>query len=129
MRRRTCATSRTRGIGRLGKVGRTGQGPARSKRSVRFRGRARWRFLRKIPGKAGLSNRRRLGASDERTVNNVMRHAYRVLSDEEKAHAGHQGQGPEFHDLIEGVGKSRELSLAKTKIEEAVMWAVKHITR
>lgn len=30
--------------------------------------------------------------------------------------------------MIEGLGNSRELSLAKTKIEEAVMWAVKHIT-
>jgi len=26
------------------------------------------------------------------------------------------------------LGNNRELSLAKTKIEEAVMWAVKHIT-
>ena len=38
-------------------------------------------------------------ASDDRTVNNVMRHEYRVLSE-----------------------------LAKTKIEEAVMWAVKGLT-
>jgi hypothetical protein len=34
--------------------------------------------------------------------------------------------------VIDGIGKraapSRELSLAKTKAEEAVMWAVKHIT-
>ena len=29
---------------------------------------------------------------------------------------------------IEGIGGSRELSIAKTKTEEAVMWAVKHIT-
>jgi hypothetical protein len=34
----------------------------------------------------------------------------------------------EFHNYIEALGQSRELSLAKTKIEEAVMWAVKHIT-
>ena len=26
-------------------------------------------------------------------------------------------------------GTSRELSIAKTKAEEAVMWAVKHVTR
>ena len=37
-------------------------------------------------------------------------------------------KGAEFLMLVEGVGGSRELSLAKTKIEEAVMWAVKHIT-
>lgn len=68
--------------------------------------------------------------SDERTVNNVMRHAYRVLSDEEK-HAMQRikDEGLEFWGLIEEIGQSRELSLAKTKIEEAVMWAVKHITR
>lgn len=68
--------------------------------------------------------------SDERTVNNVMRHAYRVLSDEEKAQMqAIKDMGLQFHDLIEGIGGSREISLAKTKIEEAVMWAVKHITR
>lgn len=68
--------------------------------------------------------------SDERTVNNVMRHAYRVLSDAEKAQMqAIKDKGLELHNLLEGVGQSRELSLAKTKTEEAVMWAVKHITR
>ena len=67
--------------------------------------------------------------SDQRTVNNTMRHAYRVLSDEEKAQmSAIKDAGLAFHDLIAGVGNSRELSLAKTKVEEAVMWAVKHIT-
>ena len=68
--------------------------------------------------------------SDERTVNNTMRHAYRVLSDAEKTQMqAIKDKGLEFHDLVESVGASRELALAKTKIEEAVMWAVKHITR
>lgn len=68
--------------------------------------------------------------SDERTVNNVMRHAYRVLSDPEKAQMqAIKDKGLEFHDYIKSVGQSRELSLAATKVEEAVMWAVKHITR
>ena len=67
--------------------------------------------------------------SDARTVNNTMRHAYRVLSDAEKANmAAIKDAGLAFHDLIGGMGNSRELSLAKTKVEEAVMWAVKHIT-
>ncbi|CAN7307873.1 hypothetical protein LJR164_001621 [Phenylobacterium sp. LjRoot164] len=67
--------------------------------------------------------------SDERTVNNVMRHAYRVLTDEEKASMqAIKDKGLELHALFEGIGGSRELSLAKTKVEEAVMWAVKHIT-
>lgn len=69
-------------------------------------------------------------ASDERTVNNVMRHQYRVLSDAEKAQMqALKDKGLELHALIESIGKSRELSLALTKTEEAVMWAVKHITK
>lgn len=68
--------------------------------------------------------------SDARTVNNVMRHAYRVLSDDEKAQMqAIKDKGLELHDLIESIGASRELSVAKTKTEEAVMWAIKHITR
>ena len=38
-------------------------------------------------------------------------------------------KGLELHQLIESIGKSRELSLAATKTEEAVMWAIKWITR
>ena len=68
--------------------------------------------------------------SDERTVNNTMRHAYRVLSDEEKAQMQQiKDMGLAFHDFVGTLGGSRELALAKTKIEEAVMWAVKHITK
>lgn len=67
--------------------------------------------------------------SDQRTVNNTMRHQYRVLSDAEKQNMQTiKDMGLAFHDFIEGLGKSREISLAKTKVEEAVMWAVKHIT-
>jgi hypothetical protein len=68
-------------------------------------------------------------ASDARTVNNTMRHAYRVLNDAEKANMqAVKDAGLAFHDQIAGLGNSREISLAKTKVEEAVMWAVKHIT-
>jgi len=68
--------------------------------------------------------------SDERTVNNVMRHEYRVLSKIEKnMMQAIKDKGLELHELIESIGQSRELSLAKTKTEEAVMWAVKHITQ
>lgn len=67
--------------------------------------------------------------SDERTVNNVMRHGYRVLSDEEKAQMQQvKDDGLALWELFDRIGNSREISLAKTKIEEAVMWAVKHIT-
>jgi hypothetical protein len=58
-----------------------------------------------------------------------MRHQYRVLSDDEKASMQRiKDQGLEFLQSVDGLGTSRELSIAKTKIEEAVMWAVKHIT-
>lgn len=68
--------------------------------------------------------------SDDRTVNNVMRHEYRVLSDEEKQQMqAIKDKGLELHSLFESVGTSREMALAKTKVEEAVMWAVKHITK
>ena len=66
--------------------------------------------------------------SEDRTVNNTMRHAYRVLSDAEKAKMqAIKDEGLKFHDLAE-LGHNREISLAKTKVEEAVMWAVKAIT-
>lgn len=67
--------------------------------------------------------------SDERIVNNTMRHKYRVLSDADKENiASIKNMGMEFHNFVAGIGNGREISLAKTKIEEAVMWAVKHIT-
>ena len=66
---------------------------------------------------------------DARTVNNVMRHEYRVLSAAEKhLMQSIKDKGRELHELIHNIGVSRELSLAKTKVEEAVMWAVKHLT-
>lgn len=69
-------------------------------------------------------------AGDERTVNNTLRHNYRVLNEEEKMLMSKvKDCGQHFLQLIEDCGDSRELSLAKTKLEEAVMWAVKHITR
>lgn len=68
--------------------------------------------------------------SDARTANNTMRHRYRVLSDEEKQQMqAVKDKGLELHELIKSMGTSRELSLAATKTEEAVMWAVKHLTR
>jgi len=65
-----------------------------------------------------------------RVINNVMRHAYRQLSEEEKAQMQTiKDMGLEFYNYLDNIASSRELSLAKTKVEEAVMWAVKHVTR
>lgn len=81
--------------------------------------------------------------SDERaTVNNLMRHKYRVLTDQEDAQMLRiKDLGLDFVKLLHSVGGtptlladkpagqgSRELSVAQTKMEEAVMWAVKHVT-
>ena len=73
--------------------------------------------------------------ADERSANNAMRHQYRVLSDAEKELVGAvKDAGDALLRLIGEAGRdretgtSRELSIAKTKTEEAVMWAVKHIT-
>jgi hypothetical protein len=77
--------------------------------------------------------------SDERTTNNsdAVRHNYRVLGDEEKAWMVQlKDLGQAFLDKCDEVGRatttggsSRELALAKTNAEQAVMWAVKHVTR
>ena len=68
--------------------------------------------------------------SDERVTNNVMRHEFKRLSDAEKADMQEvKDAGLAFWNLLDRLGASRETSIAKTKVEEAVMWGVKHITR
>ena len=85
------------------------------------------------------------GAVVDRTVNNKGRHQYRVLSDEEKRilHTL-KDVGVNFCGYIEkltpppggplpgATGPSMDprcAALAKTKMEEAVMWAVRGITK
>lgn len=68
--------------------------------------------------------------SDRRVENNVMRHEYRVLSDQEKEVMKKiKDAGLAIDNALTAMGSSRELSIAKTKNEEMVMWAVKHLTR
>jgi hypothetical protein len=70
--------------------------------------------------------------SDARTVNNVVRHEYRVLSDQEKADMKKiKDIGADLIAVFEHLKSRapRELSLAITKAEEAVMWGVKGITK
>ena len=68
-------------------------------------------------------------ASDARTANNAVRHKYRVLSDAEKQQMVElKDLGAAFLAKCDEVGGSREMSLAKTNAEQAVMWAVKHVT-
>lgn len=62
-------------------------------------------------------------------TSNVMRNTTRTLTDEEKFIVENiKAAGRNFHTYLESLGSSRELSIAKTKIEEAVMWAVKGVT-
>jgi hypothetical protein len=66
---------------------------------------------------------------DKRTLNNTVRHQYRMLSDEEKADMIRiKNLGLVLIQTIDQLGSRREYSIAKTKAEEAVMWAVKGIT-
>lgn len=68
--------------------------------------------------------------SDDRTANNAVRHTYRVLSDDEKAQMVKlKDLGAEFITACQQIGGSREMSLAITNAEQAVMWAVKHVTK
>lgn len=61
--------------------------------------------------------------------NNIMRHQFRALTDAEKENMARvKDLGLLFHEFMTVLGNSRENSLAKTKIEEAVFWAVKGIT-
>lgn len=57
------------------------------------------------------------------------RKEYRALTDLEKAQVENIKRSAEtLYELIEGVKDGREKSLAKTKLQEAVMWAVNGIT-
>ena len=76
--------------------------------------------------------------SDERTVNNAVRHTYRVLSDAEKQQMQElKDLGAAFIAKLHQIGEtdpagdrfaSRDLALANTHAEDAVMRAVRHIT-
>lgn len=77
-------------------------------------------------------------AGDDRTANNAVRHQYRVLGDAEKASMQEvKDLGAAFIAKLHEIGKtdpagdrfaSRDLSLANTHAEDAVMRAVRHIT-
>ena len=59
----------------------------------------------------------------------TMRQNYRALTPAEQQNMALIKQlGQDLHNYLETLGNSRELSLAKTKVEESVMWGVKHLT-
>jgi hypothetical protein len=77
-------------------------------------------------------------AADERTQNNAVRHTYRTLSDIEKEQMVRvKDAGAAFIALLHEIGGTkpgaavfagRDLALANTHMEDAVMRAVRHIT-
>lgn len=59
----------------------------------------------------------------------AVRADYRVLTDAERGRiVALKEAGARFIGLCREVGSSREMSLAVTNAEQAVMWAVKHVT-
>jgi len=76
--------------------------------------------------------------SDDRIKNNIVRHEYRVLTDEEKAQVKEvKDMGLEFIAFLHAIGEtdpsgdrmgSAHLTLAMRHIEDAVYRTVKHIT-
>lgn len=77
--------------------------------------------------------------SDNRTANNSTRQTYRILSEMEKARVDSLKElGAMFIGLCHEIGEtdpdgdrlgSRDLSLAVTHMEDAVMRAVRHVTK
>lgn len=70
-------------------------------------------------------------ASDQRAgqTGDVLRREYRTLTDSEKALLREiKDAGEAFLALVARTPPLREAALARTKIEEAVMWAVKGLT-
>tara|TARA_B100000745_G_scaffold295987_1_gene240778 strand:+ start:386 stop:637 length:252 start_codon:yes stop_codon:yes gene_type:complete len=76
--------------------------------------------------------------TDQRTINNTTRHKYRVLTDEEKAQMTHiKDLGAELIEYIENLPSqedgqtvlSRDKANAIDRIQEGVMWAVRHVTK
>jgi len=62
-------------------------------------------------------------------MDNPFRKNYRELTDFEKKFIGEiKDKATELFDMIDTYPETRENSLAKTKLEESVMWIVKQVT-
>lgn len=84
-----------------------------------------------VPREEGVPNTK--AQAPERPASDVFRSVYRELSDEEKEFVEHVKvhAGTLYAQIVsaEKVADPRMSALAKTKLEEAVMWSVKAITR
>lgn len=73
-------------------------------------------------------------ATDNARTDNTLRHEYRVLTDLEKQLMDEvKDRGEALLEAIQAVSAKgsagRECAIARTKTEEAVMWAVKGLTK
>lgn len=60
----------------------------------------------------------------------AIRPVFKELSEDQKTKVDQlKAKGIELHALIGSCPPSREASVAKTKLEEAIMWAVKGVTK
>jgi hypothetical protein len=77
-----------------------------------------------------MGDERITSEGDDRTANNGVRHQYRTLTEPEKlAMVAVKDAGAAFLTTLDKYcHPGRETSLAKTNLEQAVMWAVKGIT-
>ena len=81
-----------------------------------------------VDGEAAATRSARRSSTDDARVNRP--HEKHVLTDAEKQQMqAIEDKGLEFWQMVGELGVSRELSLAQTKIEEAVFWGVKHVTK
>ena len=70
-----------------------------------------------------------MNSSENEASEDVVRHVYQQLTDDQKEQVRRvKDAGQKLIQILGEQGESRELSLAKTKAEESVMWATKHIT-
>lgn len=91
--------------------------------------RSRVRLGKDSRGRKSVSTGKVESISDDRVANNVVRHEYRILSDEEKLQMkAVKDLGAEFIRNCDQIGRSADLTVAKRKMQEAVFWAVYHIT-
>lgn len=68
--------------------------------------------------------------SNNRVQNNTMRHQYRVLTAEEKdTMQSIKDAGLVFSEILDKLDNTPESKIAKIRIQEAVMWAVKSVTQ
>jgi len=72
----------------------------------------------------------RFDSIDDQRTGNAFRHTYRKLTDVEKRLVDNiKDSAAGLADLLDEGPAGREMAMARTKLEETVMWAVKAVTK